>query len=124
MGDLNSAANSSHSQKQPLPSIINLHVKEANTHADSFRLKRILAKFPRNFNVLQVTLKLLRLLGLAPFSYDDSNGLYSFTWASLPIQLTLLASTLASFGTFIFLTHIGLKKFLIFPPGYVNCFIF
>ena len=78
------------------------------------------ARFPDNFRALQVVLKLLRLLGQAPFKYDELHGLYSFLWTSLPTMLTLLASTLASFGMFIYLTHIGLKKFIIFPPGCVQ----
>lgn len=77
----------------------------------------LVPKFPSTFEALQAVLKLLRLLGQGPFSYDEVNGVYSFTWASYPTALKLVVSTLASFVMFVYFTHIGLKKFFIFPPG-------
>ena len=120
MYDLNPEDCYSRNQKRPLPSVTDSHVTEAhNIHqkTTAFNVKRILLKCPSNFEVLQVTLKLLRLLGLAPYSYNEVDGRYSFGWTSLPIMLALLVSTLAGFVMFIFLTHIGLKKFYIYSRG-------
>ena len=80
--------------------------------------EKLSSKCLSNFHALQVVLKLLRFLGQAPFSFEMERGVYSCSWTSFSTRLTLVASALASFGMFIYFTHIGLKSFIIFPPGY------
>ena len=87
---------------------------------------RLLSKLPHNFAILKFVLKLLRILGLAAFNCernvtkDRLCSPYSFKYGEFHSLLPLMSAILASFGSFVFLTHIGLKKFFIFPPGFVN----
>ena len=81
----------------------------------------LFSKMPTSFNILEFVLKILKILGQRPFTYERNgvNGAYSFSWSSFHITQSLVAAVIASLIWFIFLTHHGLKQFVIFGPGYV-----
>ena len=81
---------------------------------------RLFKKMPSSFEVLQFILNILKILGHCPFNYDVDGGVeaYSFSWSSFGTIQSLVAAFTASFCWFVFLTHHGLKHFLIFTPEY------
>ena len=81
----------------------------------------LFSKIPTRFGILEFVLKILKILGQRPFTYERNGDdrAYSFSWFSLDIIQSLLAAVIASLIWFIFLTHHGLKHFVIFGPGYV-----
>ena len=82
----------------------------------------LLSQRPTTFAILQFVLKVLKIVGQCPFDYerDQRGGAYSFSWTSFDVIQSFVVAIIASFGWFTFLTHHGLKKFIIFSPAYVS----
>ena len=77
----------------------------------------LLARLPKNLDIVEFFLKLLKLLGQAPFCFDAKRSKYFFAWSSLDVVMSLAVASMTLFGWFIFISHMAFKKFTVFGPG-------
>ena len=77
----------------------------------------MLARLPKNMDIIQFFLNLLKLLGQAPFCYDAKRSVYYFTWFSFDTAMSAAMAFTAIFGWFVFISHMVFKKFIVVGPG-------
>ena len=80
----------------------------------------VLSKLPTNLDMIHFFLTLLKVLGQVPFCYEPKNDLYYFAWSSFGTVFSLTMALAATFGWFIYISHVVFKQFLVFGPEYVR----
>ena len=80
----------------------------------------VLSKLPTNLDMIHFFLTLLKLLGQVPFCYEPKNDLYHFAWSSFGTVFSLAMALAATFGWFVYISHVVLKRFFLFGPEYVR----